>query len=77
MHVVEMLDELPGEDHVEGAAEREVLRIGQLDVMSLGQQRLDGAGVDVDAHGLGGRLLDEPVQPVGAAIARRATDVED
>ncbi|HEY6471928.1 MAG TPA: hypothetical protein VIY26_03480 [Acidimicrobiales bacterium] len=76
MGIVEMLDQLAGEDGVELPSEVEVLRVCGLHVETLLLELADRWFVEVDSHQFGHTLGQEAVDPVGFAVARRAPDVE-
>ncbi len=67
--VVQVLDELPGEDDVEGPAEVEVLGVGQADVVAGGLELADDLVIQVDADQVVGVACQQAVQPVVAAVA--------
>ena len=74
--VIEMFDELAGEDSIELPAEIEIAGIGQPDVEALPLEFFDGVLVDVDTDQVGELLGEETVQPVGSPIARGTTQIQ-
>ena len=76
VHVVEVLNQLTGEDGVEKPAEFEILCVGHLNGVAQVLKLQDDRFIDVDAEVVGKALRQEAVQPVGLAVPGGAPDVE-
>ena len=76
VHVVEVLNQLTGEDGVETPLEIEILCVGHLNLVVQVLKLQDDRFIDVDAEVVGKALRQEAVQPVRLAIPGGAPDIE-
>ncbi len=74
--IVEVLNQLTREDHVELPAQIKIAGITQFSVVAFGLQCFYRDFVDVDSDDVGDLLGEKPVQPVWTPVTGRTTNVE-